>query len=137
MHSAEITDSVPLPFRVSTFNIFCKSYRCIFQWHTLIRNTGNLLKQICDLHGIETVHCFFFCFFLLNLILELPGRKKDLDMCSWLNRITHLIASVCYFWLWTSTRKSWVYDQIKPPFLWFSFSILLLKQNITCSPQVL
>ena len=36
------------------FHIFCKLYRCIFQWHTLVKNNGNLLNQICDIDSVKT-----------------------------------------------------------------------------------
>ena len=83
-------------------NIFCKLYMCIFRWHTLIGNTGNLLKQICDLGSVKIEHCSCFAYLLLHFILE--ERKiwicKQV-MCSWPKRVTHSIASVCYFWFWT------------------------------------
>ena len=87
-------------------NIFCKLYPCIFQWHTLIGNTGNLLKHICGLDSVKTENFSCSVYKLSHSILELPGRKKDMDIseqikCSWPKRVTHLIASVCYVWFWT------------------------------------
>ena len=123
VHRAEITDSVPLPFRVNTHhgthfksvNIFCKLYRCIFQWHTLIRNTGNLLLATATATSIFYYHIsfvfirqilwpwwyrnctlFLFLFLFGKFNARVTRKKKDVDMCSWLNIIRHLIVSLCF-----------------------------------------